>query len=42
MRLAIDLLAKDEALQRIREGLEDIKAGRVYKGDLDELEKLID
>lgn len=46
MRMGIALLAlqkeKEEALERIRKSLEDIKAGRVYKGDLRKLLKEID
>ncbi len=42
MRMAIDLLAREEALERIRRGRRDIKQGKTLKGDLDELSKLID
>jgi Arc/MetJ-type ribon-helix-helix transcriptional regulator len=42
MRMAIDLLAREEALERIRRGRKDIREGRGLAGDLDELAKMVD
>ena len=42
MRMAIDLLAREEALERIRRGRKEIREGKGLVGDLDELAKLID
>jgi Arc/MetJ-type ribon-helix-helix transcriptional regulator len=42
MRMAIDLLAREEAFERINRGRREIKEGKTLKGDLDELAKLID
>lgn len=41
VRMAIDLLAREEALERIRRGRAEIKAGKVLKGNLEELAKQI-
>lgn len=42
MRKALRQLARSRAIERIREAEADIKAGRVYTGDIDELIKHID
>ncbi len=39
VRQALRLLREDRAYKRIREAEEDIKEGRVYKGDLHKLIK---
>ena len=39
VRQALRLLREDRAYQRIREAEEDIRGGRVYKGDLRKLIK---
>jgi Arc/MetJ-type ribon-helix-helix transcriptional regulator len=41
VRMAIDLLAREEALEGIRQGRRDIKEGKMLKGDLEELAKLV-
>lgn len=41
VRMAIDLLAREEALERIRRGEEEIRQGKGLKGDLRELAKRI-
>ncbi len=42
MRMAIDLLAREEAIASIRRSQQEIREGKILKGDLDELAKLID
>ncbi len=42
VRIAIDLLAREEALERIRRGQAEIRAGKGLIGDLRELAKQID
>ena len=42
MRMAIDLLAREEASETIRRGMQEIREGKGLKGDLDELAKLVD
>lgn len=42
VRMGIDLLAREEALERIRRGQAEIRAGKGLKGDLDALAKQID
>lgn len=42
MRKALKQLARSQALERIRQAERDIKAGRVYTGDIDEIIKHID
>ncbi len=39
MRMAIGLLAEEEAIQSIMRAEADVRAGHVFKGDLDELAK---
>ena len=39
VRYAIQRLAEEEAIESVRRGLADIKAGRVYKGNLRKLVK---
>lgn len=42
VRMAIDLLAREEALARIREGEQEIKEGKTLRGDLDALAAALD
>lgn len=42
VRMAIDLLVREDALAAIRRGQQEIKEGKTLKGDLDSLAKLID
>lgn len=42
MRMAIDHFAKEEALHRILRAQTDVRAGRVFFGDIDELAEQID
>lgn len=42
VRMAIDLLAREEALEAIRSGREEVRAGKTLKGDLRKLAALID
>lgn len=42
LRMAIDQLAKEEALMRVLRAEADVRAGRVLFGDLDELAAQID
>jgi Arc/MetJ-type ribon-helix-helix transcriptional regulator len=42
IRMAIDLLAREEALEAIRLGRREAREGKLLSGDLDELAKLID
>lgn len=42
VRMAIDLLAREEALARIRRGQQEAKEGKLLRGDLDTLAKQID
>ena len=39
MRKGLKHLLREEGRRRIREAEEDIKAGRVYEGDIDEIVK---
>ena len=39
VRQAIDMFAEEEAVSSVRRGLEDIRAGRVYYGNLSTLAK---
>lgn len=39
VRQAIDLFAEEEAIASVRRGLEDVRAGRVYYGNLRTLAK---
>jgi Arc/MetJ-type ribon-helix-helix transcriptional regulator len=39
MRMAIQFLAEEEAVQSIVRAEADVRAGRVFKGDLDKLAK---
>jgi Arc/MetJ-type ribon-helix-helix transcriptional regulator len=41
VRMAIDLLAREEALETLRRGQAEIRSGKTLKGDLDELAKHI-
>ena len=42
VRMAIDALARQEALERIRRGQEEARAGTLLTGDLDKLARSID
>lgn len=42
VRMAIDTLARQEALEAIREGMEEVRAGKTLKGDLRKLAAMID
>jgi Arc/MetJ-type ribon-helix-helix transcriptional regulator len=42
MRVALDFLRREEAMASLRRAREDIKKGRVFKGNLDELAPLFD
>jgi Arc/MetJ-type ribon-helix-helix transcriptional regulator len=42
IRMAIDLLAREDALTRIRRGQQEVREGKTLTGDLDALAKLID
>lgn len=42
IRMAIDLLAREEALASIRRGQMEIREGKTLKGDLDSIARLID
>ena len=39
VRYAIQRLAEEEAIESVRRGLEDVRVGRVYRGDLRKLVK---
>ncbi len=41
LRMAIDLLEQEEALQSVLRAEADVRAGRVFTGNLDELAKKI-
>lgn len=41
VRMAIDLLAREEALDMIRSGMEEVRAGKTLKGDLRKLASMI-
>ncbi|MEK7628799.1 MAG: ribbon-helix-helix domain-containing protein [Patescibacteria group bacterium] len=41
MRKGLKYLLREEGFRRIREAEEDIKAGRLYEGDIDEIVKHI-
>lgn len=42
IRMAIDLLAREDALASIRRGQREIREGKTLRGDLDTLAKQID
>jgi Arc/MetJ-type ribon-helix-helix transcriptional regulator len=42
IRMAIDLLAREDALASIRRGQQEIREGKTLSGDLDALAKQID
>ncbi len=42
VRMAIDLLAREEAFERIRRGHQEVLEGKTLKGDLKKLAKLIE
>ncbi len=42
VRIAIDLLAREEALERIRRGRQEVKEGKTLAGDLKKLARQID
>ncbi|MBI5645088.1 hypothetical protein HY970_03235 [Candidatus Kaiserbacteria bacterium] len=39
VRYAIQRLAEEEAIESVRRGIEDVRVGRVYRGDLRKLVK---
>jgi Arc/MetJ-type ribon-helix-helix transcriptional regulator len=42
IQMAIQLLAREEALARVRRAQKEMREGKCLRGDLDELAKLID
>jgi Arc/MetJ-type ribon-helix-helix transcriptional regulator len=42
VRMAIDLLAREQAVARIRKGQDEVRGGKALKGDLEKLARLID
>lgn len=42
IRMAIDLLAREDALASIRRGQQEVREGKTLKGDLDALAKRVD
>jgi Arc/MetJ-type ribon-helix-helix transcriptional regulator len=42
VRMAIDHLAQEEALEMIRLGMQEVKEGKTLKGDLRKLASMID
>lgn len=42
VRMAIDLLAREQALETIRAGMEEVHTGKTLKGDLKKLSDMMD